>query len=309
MCSSDRFSSAVVDVQWCLHKHWNSVWCQEHLSSFCKPCSVFSVCYMDICGVEFSLTSVTLITPWSTQLFKNRNKYWVHHKVPQLVASFTLSTVKRWLLHFKKWREEISQIRKWPIQNEVLLPSLNWHRHWTEELKFELFSLSRDWDAEHMKRCWRSTDTIYQAWRTKGDGLGCSGAVKWGIYTELKGSWISKAFTSLSNTIPHIPCGWHLIGVNVVLQQDHNPKQQHGTKLSRTILWKKQSAGALSIMEASQPHPFVGDPKLFIDWVYVKMYFISKWKKMCYCHSFIHNALCKIPFELHLQNMPPGCFN
>lgn len=129
----------------------------------------------------------------------------MHHKDPQLVASFTSSTVKRWLLHFKKWSKEISHIWNWPIKNGVLLPSLKWakeHRHWAEEFKFELFSLSRAWDAEHVKRCWRSADTIYQAWRTKGDGPGCFGAVKWGIYTELKGSWIWKAFTAFSNTMP-----------------------------------------------------------------------------------------------------------
>lgn len=96
-----------------------------------------------------------------------------------------------------------------------------------------------------------------------------------------------------------IPCGWHLIGVNFVLQQDHKPKQQHSTKPCRTILWKKQSAGTMSIMEASQPYKFFGDPKLLIDRVYGKMYFISKRKKKLVATVIHSSTMLSVKFPLN----------
>ena len=101
------------------------------------------------------------------------------------------------------------------------------------------------WDAEKMKRCWRS------AWRhlsSMVEAMWLSGGalvvVKWEICIGLKGSWIRKAITPFYNTIPCERC---LTGANFLPQQDNDPK--HSSKLCKNYLGKKQSAGILSIME------------------------------------------------------------
>ena len=71
---------------------------------------------------------------------------------------------------------------------------------------------------------------------------GCFGGGKVGDLFNVKG--ILKAITPFCNAMP---CRWHLIGANFLLQQDNDPK--HSSKLCKNYLGKKQSAGILSIME------------------------------------------------------------
>ena len=75
-------------------------------------------------------------------------------------------------------------------------------------------------------------------WRSIGDKVGDLYRVK-GILKE-------EGYHSILQRHA-IPCGWHIIGVNFLLQQDNDPK--HSSKLCNNYLGKKQSAGILSIME------------------------------------------------------------
>ena len=75
-------------------------------------------------------------------------------------------------------------------------------------------------------------------------GCFCGGKV--GDLYRVKGILKKEGYHSI---LQHdaIPCGRRLIGANFLLQQDNDPK--HNSKLSNNYLWKKQSAGILSIME------------------------------------------------------------
>ena len=75
---------------------------------------------------------------------------------------------------------------------------------------------------------------------------GCFGAGKVGDLHRVKGILNKEGYHSILQCHA-IPCGQRLIGVNVLLQQDNDPK--HTSKLFKNYLGKKQSTGILSVME------------------------------------------------------------
>jgi hypothetical protein len=81
-----------------------------------------------------------------------------------------------------------------------------------------------------------------------GNGMvwGCFGGGKVGDMYRVKGISKKEGYHSILQCYA-IPCGRHLIGANFLPQQDNDPK--HSSKLCNNYLWKKQSAGILSIME------------------------------------------------------------
>ena len=97
------------------------------------------------------------------------------------------------------------------------------------------------WDAEKMKRCWRS------AWHhlsSMVEVMWWSGGAFVGDLYRVKGILKKEGYHSILQRHA-IPCERRLSGANFLLQQDNDPK--HSSKLC--YLGKKQSAGILSIME------------------------------------------------------------
>ena len=90
-----------------------------------------------------------------------------------------------------------------------------------------------------MKRSWRSawrhlSSMVEAMWLSRGTLVVVNGTLKKECYHSILQRHA-------------IPWGRSLIGANLLLQQDNDPK--HSSKLCNNYLGKKQSAGILSIME------------------------------------------------------------
>ena len=117
------------------------------------------------------------------------------------------------------------------------------------------------WDAEQVKRCWRS------AWRHLSSMeevmwlvCGCFDAGKVGDLCKVKGILNKEGYHSILQCHA-IPCGQRLIGANFLLQQDNDPK--HTSKLFNNYLGKKESAGILSVMKWPAQSPDLNPIELF----------------------------------------------
>ena len=134
---------------------------------------------------------------------------------------------------------------------------LSWakkHRHWTEEdwkkcygqtnLSLRCVDHTEEhlWDAEQVKRCV------------------CAGKV--GDLYKVKGILNKEGYHSILQCHA-IPCGQHLIGANLLLQQENDPK--HTSKLCKNYLGKKQSAGILSVMEWPAQSPDLNPIQLLLE--------------------------------------------
>ena len=120
---------------------------------------------------------------------------------------------------------------------------------WTEESKFEVFGSHR----RTFVRC-RTSQKMLEECLTPSVNHDGGNVMVWGSFGAGKVGDLYKVKWILNKEGYHsilqhhaIPCGQRLIGPNLLLQQDNDPK--HTSKLCKNYLGKKQSAGILSAME------------------------------------------------------------
>ena len=117
------------------------------------------------------------------------------------------------------------------------------HRHWTEE-DWKVLWTDESKFGSHRRTFvrWRTSENMLGESLTPSVNHGGGNVMVWGCFGAGKG----KGYHSI---LQHhaIPCRQRLIGANLLLQQDNDPK--HTSKLCKKYLGKKQSAGILSVNE------------------------------------------------------------